>query len=84
MLKKLTRLYNLLSKRESGILMYQIVITYLPDDQENVIPGSAIVQIQTTRADGGSMSYKYGDVTDTFDFNRYLNECLEDLAKESK
>lgn len=84
MLKKLSRLYDLLSKRESGILMYQIVMTYLPDDKESVIPGGAIIQIQTTRADSGSMSYKYGNITDGFDFNCYLNECLEDLARESK
>ena len=84
MLKKLARLYDVLSKRESGILVYQIVITYLPDDQETSVPATAIIQVETTRTDGGGMSYKYGDVTDNFDFNRYLNECLEDLAKESK
>lgn len=77
MLKKLSRLYDLLSKRESGMLMYQIVITF-PDKE--TVPRILIKALYKEK----DKLYKYGNMTDNFDFNRYLDECLEDLAKESK
>lgn len=80
MLKKLSKLGDVLAQKESGILNYQIVIDYLPLLSHT--PEAATVEIEVMTTAGVFRRYKLGKITEQFDMVQYLNECLEDLAKE--
>lgn len=80
MLTKLKKLYQILNNKnpDNELISYRLTI-YVYKNRATV----DIVPLFVGHTGANEMFLKFGDITENFDINKYLAECIEDL-KETK